>query len=147
MAAVGIHASHEQIAPSALLVAMEEAEAAGFRRAWSSDHFSPWSGRQGQSGFAWSWLGAALQATSLPFGVVNAPGQRYHPAIIAQAIGTLGSMYPGRFWAALGTGEASNEHITGDRWPRKEVRNRRLEESVQVMRALLRGEEVSHDGL
>ena len=64
--------------------------------------------------FAWSWLGAALQATTLPFGVVNAPGQRYHPAIIAQAIGTLAAMYPGRFWAALGTGEASNEHITGD---------------------------------
>ena len=50
-----------------------------------SDHFSPWSARQGHSGFAWSWLGAALQATDLPFGVVNAPGQRYHPAIIAQA--------------------------------------------------------------
>ena len=113
----------------------------------SSDHFSPWSERQGQSAFAWSWLGAALQATSLPFGVVNAPGQRYHPAIIAQAIGTLGAMYPGRFWAALGTGEASNEHITGAGWPRKDVRNARLRECVDVIRALLRGEEVSHDGL
>jgi probable non-F420 flavinoid oxidoreductase len=112
-----------------------------------SDHFSPWSERQGESGFAWSWLGAALQATELSFGVVNAPGQRYHPAIIAQAIGTLGSMYPGRFWAALGTGEASNEHITGDVWPRKEVRQQRLEECVEVIRQLLRGEEVSHDGL
>src|ERR671917_2623878 len=144
MAAVGIHASHEQIAPSALLVAMEEAEAAGFRRAWSSDHFSPWSGRQGQSGYAWSWLGAALQATSLPFRVVNAPGQRYHPAIIAQAIGTLGEMFPGRLWACLGSGEASNEHITGDRWPPKPVRNARLLECVEVIRALLRGEEVTH---
>ena len=56
-------------------------------------------------------------------------------------------MYPGRFWAALGTGEASNEHITGDRWPRKEVRNARLRECVDVIRALLAGEEVSHDGL
>src|SRR4030095_2372340 len=98
-------------------------------------------------GFAWSWLGAALQATALPFGVVNAPGQRYHPAVIAQAIGTLGSMYPGRFWAALGTGEASNEHITGEVWPRKELRQQRLEECVDAMRNLLRGEEVSHDGL
>ena len=80
----------------------------------SSDHFSPWSERQGQSGFAWSFLGAALQATSLPFGVVNAPGQRYHPAIIAQAMATLCEMFPGRLWVALGTGEASNEHITGE---------------------------------
>ncbi len=88
-----------------------------------------------------------MQATALPFGVVNAPGQRYHPAIIAQAIGTLGAMFPGRFWAALGTGEASNEHITGERWPRKELRTARLRECVDIIRALLAGEEVSHDGL
>ncbi len=147
MSAFGFHASHEQVSPSVLLAAVQRAEEAGFDAAMSSDHFSPWSERQGQSAFAWAWLGAALQSTSLPFGVVNAPGQRYHPAIIAQAIGTLGAMYPGRFWAALGTGEASNEHITGAAWPRKDVRNARLRECVDVIRALLRGEEVSHDGL
>lgn len=147
MTVYGFHASHEQVHPSALLTAVQRAEEAGFDAAMSSDHFSPWSERQGQSAFAWSWLGAALQATSLPFGVVNAPGQRYHPAVIAQAIGTLGCMYPGRFWAALGTGEASNEHITGGGWPRKDLRNARLRECVDIIRALLRGEEVSHDGL
>lgn len=147
MPRIGWHASHEQIAPSRLLADVRLAEQAGFEAGMSSDHFSPWSERQGESGFAWSWLGAALQATSLPFGVVNAPGQRYHPAIVAQAIGTLATMYPGRFWAALGTGEASNEHITGQGWPRKEVRTERLAESVAVMRRLLDGEEVSHDGL
>ena len=99
-----------------------------------SDHFAPWNERQGHSGFAWSWLGAALATTSLPFGVVNAPGQRYHPAIVAQAIATLGAMFPGRFWVALGSGEAMNEHITGDRWPRKDVRDARLRECVDVIR-------------
>jgi probable non-F420 flavinoid oxidoreductase len=147
MTVYGFHASHEQVPPADLLDAVVRAEQAGFTAAMCSDHFSPWSARQGESGFAWSWLGAALQATGLSFGVVNAPGQRYHPAIIAQAIGTLGSMYPGRFWAALGTGEASNEHITGDPWPRKEQRTKRLEQSVDVIRRLLQGEEVSHDGL
>ncbi|MEH0937005.1 TIGR03885 family FMN-dependent LLM class oxidoreductase [Micromonospora psammae] len=147
MTVFGFHASHEQIHPGKLLEAVVHAERVGFGAAMCSDHFSPWSARQGQSGFAWSWLGAALQATNLPFGVVNAPGQRYHPAIIAQAIGTLGAMYPGRFWAALGTGEASNEHITGDGWPRKDLRSARLRECVDVIRALLAGEEVSHDGL
>jgi probable non-F420 flavinoid oxidoreductase len=147
MPAFGFHASHEQVHPSELLAAVQRAEEAGFDAAMSSDHFSPWSERQGHSGFAWSWLGAALQASTLPFGVVTAPGQRYHPAVIAQAIGTLGSMYPGRFWAALGTGEASNEHITGTGWPHKQVRKDRLRECVDIIRALLRGEEVSHDGL
>jgi probable non-F420 flavinoid oxidoreductase len=147
MTEYGIHASHEQIPPAELLTAVIAAERAGFQAAMCSDHFSPWSERQGQSAFAWSWLGAALQATNLSFGVVNAPGQRYHPAIIAQAIGTLGSMFPGRFWAALGSGEFSNEHITGGDWPRKEIRNARLRECVDVIRDLMAGEEVSRDGL
>jgi probable non-F420 flavinoid oxidoreductase len=147
MPAIGFHASHEQIPPSELLAAVREAEAAGFERAMCSDHFSPWSERQGESGFAWSWLAAALEATSLPFGVVNAPGQRYHPALIAQAAATIAEMYPGRFWVALGTGEFSNEHITGDPWPDKRTRNARLKECVDVMRALFAGEVVDHDGL
>jgi len=144
---IGFHASHEQVHPAQLLRDVQAAEAAGFTAAMSSDHFSPWSSRQGHSGFAWSWLGAALATTSLPFGVVNAPGQRYHPAIIAQAVATLGAMFEGRFWVALGSGEASNEHITGAAWPRKDVRDARLRECVEVIRALLAGEEVSHDGL
>ena len=147
MVSVGFHASHEQGAPSALLAAVQQAEAAGFDSAMCSDHLAPWSVRQGHSGNAWTWLGAALATTSLPFGVVNAPGQRYHPVMAAQAIATLGELFPGRFWAALGSGEALNEHITGDRWPDKSTRDARLLECVAVMRALLAGEEVTHDGL
>jgi probable non-F420 flavinoid oxidoreductase len=147
MPVIGFHASHEQIHPAKLLTAVQQAEEVGFTAAMCSDHFAPWNLEQGHSGFAWSWLGAAMATTSLPFGVVNAPGQRYHPAIIAQAIATLGAMFPGRFWAALGSGEAMNEHITGDKWPRKDVRDARLRECVEIIRALLRGEEVTHDGL
>ncbi len=95
MPRTGWHASHEQIAPSRLLAAAKRAEEAGFAAGMSSDHFSPWSERQGHSGFAWAWLGAALATTRLPFVVVSAPGQRYHPAILAQAMATLSEMYPG----------------------------------------------------
>jgi probable non-F420 flavinoid oxidoreductase len=147
MALIGLHCSHEQIPPSKLLAAVRHAEDAGFGAAMSSDHFSPWSERQGESGFAWSFLGAALATTSLPFGVVNAPGGRYHPAIVAQAAASLCQMFPGRLWVALGTGEASNEHITGERWPSKAERNARLLECVDVMRALFAGEVVDHSGL
>jgi probable non-F420 flavinoid oxidoreductase len=147
MATVGFHASHEQLSPRALLAAVQRAEEAGFDAAMCSDHFAPWSVRQGHSGYAWAWLGSALQATRLPMGVVTAPGQRYHPAIAAQAMATLAEMYPGRFWAALGSGEAVNEHITGDRWPDKATRDARLLECVAVIRALLAGEEVTHHGL
>jgi probable non-F420 flavinoid oxidoreductase len=147
MTVIGFHNSHEQIHPRELLAAVQHAEEAGFTAAMCSDHFAPWNLEQGHSGFAWSWLGAAMATTGLPFGVVNAPGQRYHPAIVAQAIATLGAMFPGRFWAALGSGENMNEHVTGDRWPRKDVRDARLRECVAIIRALLAGEEVTHDGL
>src|SRR5215213_809843 len=147
MPVIGFHSSHEQVPPQDLLAAVRHAEEVGFTAAMCSDHFAPWSPRQGESGFAWSWLGAALATTSLPFGVVNAPGQRYHPAIVAQAVATLAAMFPGRFWVALGSGENSNEHVTGDPWPRKHVRDARLRECVDVIRALLAGEEVTHDGL
>ncbi len=147
MARFGFHASHEQAAPGTLLTAVQEAERAGFQMAMCSDHIAPWSERQGHSGYAWSWLGAALATTELEFGCVTAPGQRYHPAVVAQKIATLATMFPGRFWTALGSGEASNEHITGDRWPAKEERTRRLEECVDVIRRMLAGEEVTHEGL
>lgn len=147
MTEYGYHASHEQLAPSALLEALRLAEEAGFAAAMCSDHLAPWSERQGHSGYAWSWLGAALEATSLELGVVSAPGQRYHPAIVAQAAATLAEMYPGRFWLALGSGQALNEHVTGERWPAKEVRDERLAECAAVIGALLDGETVSHDGL
>ena len=111
MARIGYHASHEQFSPGDLLELVKSAEQAGFVCAMSSDHFHPWSERQGQSGYAWSWLGAALEGTRLPFGVISAPGWRYNPAVLAQAAATLCQMYPGRFWMALGSGEAINVHM------------------------------------
>ncbi len=145
---VGYHCSHEQYAPGDLLRLAQRAEAAGFQCGMCSDHLMPWSEAQGESGFAWSWLGAALATTSIPFGVVTVPGGwRYHPAVLAQAAATLAEMFPGRFWIAPGSGEALNEHVTGERWPPKQERNARLLEGVEVMRALWRGETVTHRGL
>jgi coenzyme F420-dependent glucose-6-phosphate dehydrogenase len=143
---IGYHASHEQFSPRKLLESVIAAEKAGFDAAMCSDHLFPWSREQGESGFAFSWLGAALQATSLPFGMVNAPGYRYHPVIVAHAASTLAQMFPGRFWIAIGSGEALNEHITGEAWPHKEARNERLLECATIMRRLWKGETVTHRG-
>jgi probable non-F420 flavinoid oxidoreductase len=147
MVRIGFHASHEQIPPSTLLRDVRLAEEAGFTAAMCSDHFAPWSHAQGHSGYAWSWLGAALATTRLPYGIVCAPGQRYHPAVVAQKAATLAEMFPGRFWMALGSGQALNEHITGDRWPPKAERQARLRECVDVIRAMFAGECVTHRGL
>lgn len=143
---IGYHASHEQFTPSELLRYAKLAEEAGFTSINCSDHFNPWSARQGQSGFSFAWLGAAMMNSSLPFGVVCTPGYRYHPAVVAQAAATLAEMFPGRFWMSLGSGEALNERITGEKWPLKEERNERLLESSHVIKRLLNGETVTHLG-
>jgi coenzyme F420-dependent glucose-6-phosphate dehydrogenase len=146
MAIIGYQASHEQFTPSSLVTYAILAEQAGFGALNSSDHFHPWSERQAQSGYSFAWLGAAMQATSLPCGVVCAPGQRNHPAIVAQAVATLAEMFPERFWIALGSGEALNEKITGEKWPVKEERNARLKECHDLIKRLLAGELVTHYG-
>jgi coenzyme F420-dependent glucose-6-phosphate dehydrogenase len=146
MGILAYHASHEQFSPSALLKLTILAEKAGFTGIHCSDHFQPWSKVQGQSGFSFAWLGAAMQATQVPFGVVCAPGQRYHPAIIAQAAATIGEMFEDRFWLALGSGEYLNEHVTGELWPSKAERNDRLLACDDIIRRLLKGESVTHYG-
>ena len=143
------HISHEQCPPRALLALAQRAEQAGFDGAFSSDHLQPWSPSQGEAGFAWAWLGAALQATErLTFGIISVPGGwRYHPVVLAQAVATLGQMFPGRVpWVALGSGQAMNERATGGAWPDKAERNARLREGAEIMRALLAGETVTQRG-
>jgi coenzyme F420-dependent glucose-6-phosphate dehydrogenase len=144
---LGFHFSHEQFSPRFLLDLVPRTEEAGFKHALCSDHFHPWGEEQGHSGFAWSWLGAAMERSSLTFGTVNAPGQRYHPAIIAQAAATLAEMFPNRFWVAFGSGQLLNEGVTGTTWPAKELRNKRLKESVNIIRRLLNGETVTEYGI
>lgn len=146
---ISYHVSHEQFAPGELLSLVQHAESAGFSAAFCSDHLQPWAPQQGHSGHAWAWLGAAMQATSrVRFGTITVPGGwRYHPVILAQAVATLGEMFPGRMpWIACGSGEAVNEHVVGAGWPEKPERNERLAEGVQILRRLLAGETVTHHG-
>ncbi|MGN7295403.1 TIGR03885 family FMN-dependent LLM class oxidoreductase [Rhizobium sp. SAFR-030] len=142
---IGYHASHEQFAASDLLTFVQAAEASGFQSIMTSDHVAPWSRRQGNSGNNWAWLGAAMAKTSVTFGSLAIPGGwRYHPVVLAHLIATLAEMFPGRLrWIAVGSGEALNEHVVGGLWPEKDERNIRLKEGTDVMRCLLRGEEVT----
>lgn len=55
-------------------------------------------------------------------------------------------MFPGRYWLAVGTGQALNEAVTGAAWPAKPERRARLREAVDVIRALWAGETVTRRG-
>jgi coenzyme F420-dependent glucose-6-phosphate dehydrogenase len=140
-------ASHEEFPPEALLRHAIAAERAGFDGIGCSDHLQPWW-EPGESGHAWVWLGAAAQATDrVPFGTaVTAPGARYHPALIAQAWMTFERMHPGRPYLGIGSGEALNEVPVGDDWPSTADQIARLDEALDIIDRLWKGETITQDG-
>ena len=144
---IGYFLSSEEHTPTALVEQARSAEDVGMRRVWISDHFHPWLDEQGQSPFVWSVIGAIAASTSLHVGTaVTCPIMRIHPAIVAHAAATSAMLLDGRFELGVGTGEALNEHVLGDRWPPADVRLEMLEEAVEVMRALWAGGVVDHHG-
>jgi G6PDH family F420-dependent oxidoreductase len=144
----GYHLSTEEHGPGPLVRWAQAAEEAGFDFLGISDHFHPWTREQGQSPFVWGVIGAIAQVTSRVDVVtaVTCPIVRVHPAIIAQAAATAQVMLEGRFVLGVGTGEALNEHVLGDRWPPSDVRREMLDEAVEVMRLLWRGGTRTHRG-
>jgi coenzyme F420-dependent glucose-6-phosphate dehydrogenase len=139
--------AHEQFPPDQLLRQAVAAEDAGFSGIGCSDHLQPWW-EPGEAGHAWVWLGAAAQATErVGFGTaVTPPGPRYHPVLIAQAWATLELMYPGRPYLGFGSGEALNEAPLGQGWPAVGGQIERMEEALEMIRALWDGQRLSGAG-
>ncbi len=147
MPEIGAFLSSEEHSARALVRQAQMAEAAKMRGVFISDHYHPWIDAQGESPFIWSVIGAVSAATSLRVTTgVTCPTVRMHPAILAQAAATAQSLLEGRFVFGVGSGEALNEHILGDRWPPAATRLEMLEEAIEVMRALWQGHLVTHHG-
>ena len=149
MIKLGYKASAEQFAPRPLLDFAVAAEAAGFDSVVVSDHFQPWRHTDGHAPFSFAWLAALGERTTrvtLGTSVVT-PTFRYHPAIVAQAMATLGSLNPDRVMLGVGTGESMNEvPVLGIEWPDFKERFGRLKEAIEIMRKLWTEERVTFDG-
>jgi G6PDH family F420-dependent oxidoreductase len=148
MTQFGYTAMCEQTPVRQLVTDLVSAEAAGFDFSVMSDHYFPWIEEQGHSGYAWSVLGAAAQATEhLPLMTfVTCPTFRYHPAVVAQKAATMAVLSEGRFSLGIGAGENLNEHVIGAGWPLARVRHERLDEAVQIIRGLFRGDYFNFSG-
>src|SRR3712207_4831618 len=148
MAQFGYTMMTEQSSPDQLVRDVRSAEEAGFDFSVTSDHYFPWLEEQGHSGYAWSILGAAAQATER-IGLmtyVTCPILRYHPAVVAQKAATMQVLSGGRFRLGLGAGENLNEHVVGKRGPAVGERHERLSEAVEIINRLLDGEHVNFRG-
>jgi len=145
---LGYSLSSEEHRPEDLVRHAQRAEETGFGFALVSDHFHPWTDRQGQSPFVWTVIGAIAQATErLVLGTgVTCPTIRTHPAVIAQAAATSAALMPGRFFLGVGSGENLNEHILGDYWPAADERQEMLEEAIAIFRLLWQGGSQTHRG-
>ena len=149
MLRIGYKASAEQFTPTQLLEFTCLAEDLGFDSVFISDHFQPWRHTGGHAPYSFAWMGAAGARTQrIVIGTsVVTPTFRYHPSIVAQAMGTLGAMFPGRIILGVGTGESLNEvPAIGIKWPGFKERFGRLRESIVLMRKLWTEELVSFEG-
>ena len=149
MLKLGYKASAEQFAPRPLLDFSVQAEQVGFDSVFISDHFQPWKHTDGHAPSALAWLGALGASTSrIVMGTsVLTPTFRYHPSMIAQVFGTLGSLFPGRVILGVGTGEGLNEvPSTGMKWPEMKERFARLREAIALIRKLWSEDRVSFEG-
>ena len=146
---LGYKASAEQFAPRQLLDFSVAAEHAGFDSVFVSDHFQPWKHTDGHAPSALAWLGALGASTQrIVMGTsVLTPTFRYHPSVVAQVFGTLGSLFPGRVILGVGTGEGLNEvPSTGMVWPEMKERFARLREAISLIRKLWAEDHVSFEG-
>jgi G6PDH family F420-dependent oxidoreductase len=135
MARWGYTMMTEQAPPDQLVRDVRAAEEAGFDFSVSSDHYQPWLPSQGHSGYAWSMLGAAAQATDeIPLMTyVTCPILRYHPAVVAQKAATMQILSGGRFRLGLGAGENLNEHVVGMDWPAVGTRHEMFSEAIDII--------------
>jgi coenzyme F420-dependent glucose-6-phosphate dehydrogenase len=146
---LGYKASAEQFGPNELLAFSSLAETLGFDSVFVSDHFQPWKHNGGHAPFSFAWLGAlGARTRRILIGTsVVTPTFRYHPAVVAQAMATLGVLFSERVILGVGTGESLNEvPAVGIKWPGFKERQSRLRESILLMRRLWTEERVSFDG-
>ena len=145
---IGYKLSSEEHSANDLISYARRAEELGFGFAAISDHYHPWTDKQGHSPFVWNVLGGLAHTTERMkvLTAVTCPIRRIHPALIAQAAATTATMMPGRFILGVGTGELLNEHILSDHWPAAQIRLEMLEEAIGIMRLLWEGGQKSHRG-
>jgi coenzyme F420-dependent glucose-6-phosphate dehydrogenase len=145
---LGYKGSAEQFSPAQLVDFAVHAERAGFDSFFVSDHLQPWNHVGGHAPAAIPLLGAIGARTErIVLGTsVLTPTMRYHPGVIAQAFGTLGSLYPGRVILGVGTGEALNEVTLGLQWPDQKERFARLKEALELIDLLWSQDRVTFRG-
>jgi len=116
-------------------------EAAGYRAVWAWDHFVGGGDKTVPVVEQWAILAAAAGATShIRIGTFITNVMNRHPAVVARMASTLQAASGGRLTLGMGIGGNAAEHRAyGIDFPDVRERAARLEEAVEVIKALWTG--------
>jgi F420-dependent oxidoreductase-like protein len=137
---LGLDISQHQLTWNEIADRARLAEVAGFDGVWVFDHFKPLYGNpKGPCLEGWTLLAALAAATQrVRLGVLVTGITYRHPSILAAEAVTVDQVSNGRLELGLGAAWYEGEHEElGIPFPRIRERAERLEEGVQVMRALM----------
>jgi alkanesulfonate monooxygenase SsuD/methylene tetrahydromethanopterin reductase-like flavin-dependent oxidoreductase (luciferase family) len=120
----------------------QTAEGLGFDSLWIPDH----PGVLGNA--TWTTLAAlATATTTIRLGPLVACAAYWNPVILARAAADIDRLSDGRMVLGLGSGDMPHEFAQlGIAWPAAAARQARLEETLRMVRPLLRGDTVTFDG-
>lgn len=124
------------------------AERAGFDGISVSDHYLSMVDEDRPVLDAWAVLaGLAAHTTRLRLGTLVSPATFRHPSVLARLATTVNEISGGRAFVGMGAGWFEREHEAfGFAFPDLGGRLSLLEEQAGIVRALLDGEIVDHDG-
>ncbi len=132
---IGIFPAESKISARKVVEAVQEAEAAGFDRAWIIDS-------QGLFRDVYVTLTLCAERTGwigLGTGVTNAVTR--HLSVTARSVATLDETWPGRILLGMGAGDTSVGYLHRSPLPAK-----KCEEAVRCVRSLLSGEDGTFEG-
>ena len=146
---IGIDVAQHHLGWEEMVDRVRFAEDAGFDGAWVFDHFKPLYGDPGGPCMEGWTLLAALAActTRIRLGTLVTGVTYRNPALLAAEAATVDHVSDGRLELGVGAAWFEAEHdALGFDFPRAGERIDRLEEAIQVVKALFTADGVSFDG-
>jgi F420-dependent oxidoreductase-like protein len=146
---VGVDVSQHQLEWPEIKRRVLFAEDAGFESAWVFDHFTVLYGdRKGPCLEAWTLLaGLGAVTTRIRLGALVTGVTYRHPSLLAAEVVTVDHLSGGRLNLGLGAAWHDEEHRRlGFHFPSAGERIQRLDETLQIVKALLTSDGVDFEG-
>jgi len=144
----GIQTAHQVPSLEDLMQLWQDAETWGYDTMWLNDHFMQFGKEDGPAYDAWTLLAALAGKTSrVRLGVLVTDNLFRNPAVLTKMATTVDILSKGRLEMGVGGGWFQREHEAyGLLFPSSKERIERLDEALQVIKALWTQETANFSG-